>query len=184
MAAKLCFLLSIALFFGHSLFAQAKIYNETDKSFTLVYQEDDIYQEETISVPAFSHVYWDEAPSGNFIAYLYQTITTEPSLIMEKLGFVSLCNNDQLIIIDRTLQSLPVFIVNTGSEEFVLEYNRRTIFLQAGQSGSLEGLLLNLKKEAVVLVSSFNEENSMTDPKPIVLKFYLEKDNLTAFFEQ
>ncbi len=183
MKIRLGFLLFIGLFFSHSVFAQAKIYNETDKALMLVYQNSNTNQEETISVPAFAHIYWDEAPEGNFIVYIYQTVATKPNLIIEKLGFVSLVNQKQQIILDQTLKPLPVYMINTGIEEFVLEYNRCTIFLQAGQSSLLEGLLLNLQKEAVILLSYFNGENSITNPEPVVVKFHLEKDSLIAFFK-
>jgi hypothetical protein len=155
---------------------QTQLCNQSDHDINLVYEG------VAIPVPANSVLFWPEAPSGQFIAYIYRYISDiedTSSRVVEKYGFVALENENELIIFDRFRRPLPVLLANHTSKEMLIEYSNLAVFIQPGATVSLSGVFITPTGEATVLISECRGD-FINPPQPVLLSFKTSPDGLRA----
>ncbi len=156
--------------------AQTQLYNQSDKDIALMYDGD------VIPVPANTALFWPEAPSGQFIAYIYQRmpgVIDTDARIVKKLGFMTLENENGVIIFDRFQQSLPAVVTNYKDIEVVVEYNNLSVFIQSGATAVLPDIFITPTGQATLLISEC-QGNLINPAQPLVLSFATSIDCLRA----
>lgn len=156
--------------------AQTQLCNQSDYDINLVYEG------VAIPVPANSVLFWPEAPSGGFIAYIYRYISDiedASSRVVEKYGFVALENENELIIFDRFRRPLPAFLANHTSREMLVEYSNLSVFIQPGATATLPGIFVTPNGEATVLISECYGD-LINPAQPLLLSFQTSSDGLRA----
>lgn len=143
-------ILTFFLYFCPVAEAQTQLYNQSDTDIAL------IYNGVAVPVPANSVLFWPEAPSGDFIAYIYRYISDirdTSSRVVEKFGFVALENENGIIIFDRFRRALSASLVNNTAKEILVEYSNLSVFIQSGATATLPGIFITPTAEATVLIS-------------------------------
>lgn len=169
-------ILTFFLYFCPVAEAQTQLCNQSDTDIAL------IYNSVAVPVPANSVLFWDEAPSGQFIAYIYRYISDirdTSSRVVEKFGFVALENENNIIIFDRFRRPLPVFLANHTSREILVEYSNLSVFIQSGATATLPGIFITPTAEATVLISECLGD-FINPPEPLVLSFKVSVNGLRA----
>jgi len=169
-------LLLCLFFFTPPALAQARVFNQNSYNLSLVYKG------ESFSILADEADIWQNAPQGEFVAYLYRQIADCPALYIEKIGFVLLKNDQNLLIIKENLQPLPVYLSNLSSEEIVVEYGKWAIFLPPGRTTLLRDIFLNTAATAAILVSKYRNK-TLSLPQSVIIQFELKENSFRAIWE-
>lgn len=169
-------ILAFSLYFCPLAQAQTQLYNQSDSDIAL------IYEGVPIPVPANSVLFWNEAPPGQFIAYIYRYISDIEDTscrVVEKMGFVALENENGIIIFDRFRRPLPVFLANHTSREMLVEYSNLSVFIQSGATVILPGIFITPNGEATVLISECRGD-FINPAQPLLLSFKTSLHGLRA----
>lgn len=156
--------------------AQPQLCNQSDTDIVL------IYNGVAVPVPANSVLFWPEAPSGQFIAYIYRHVSDVDNTscrVVEKFGFVALENENELIIFDRFRRPLPTFLANHTGREILVEYSNLSVFIQPGATATLPGIFVTPNGEATVLISECYGD-LINPAQPLLLSFQTSSDGLRA----
>lgn len=156
--------------------AQTQLYNQSDNDIALMYGDD------VIPVPANTALFWPEAPSGQFVAYIYQRmpgVGDTTSSIVEKLGFMTLENENGVIIFDRFLQSLPAMVTNYKDIEVAVEYNNLSVFIPPGVTAVLPDIFITPASQATVIISECRD-NCINLAGTLILDFETSPNGLRA----
>jgi len=125
-----------------------------------------MYMGQSIQVAPNKTVLWENAPKGEFIAYIYQSVdeTSDTSQYIKRLGLVKLNNDDGIICFNEIIKPIPVYVKNIGFNEISLDYGDKVVFIPAGATRCLPEAVINPDRTITFVVSSMSRAG-LSPPK-------------------